>query len=91
MGRHARPLARRRTAADALAVRIPALTAATSRSSCGSLRRGAPVWTAAQDEAGLVLAEPDIRRSEAVRRVWPYLRDRRIDGYDDLSLRFCDQ
>jgi N-carbamoylputrescine amidase len=29
-------------------------------------------------------------RSEAVRRMWPYLRDRRIDAYGDLMRRFRD-
>ncbi len=32
----------------------------------------------------------DLARSEAVRRVWPFLRDRRIDAYDDLKRRFID-
>jgi N-carbamoylputrescine amidase len=30
----------------------------------------------------------DLNRSEAVRRMWPFLRDRRIDAYQDLLLRF---
>jgi N-carbamoylputrescine amidase len=29
-------------------------------------------------------------RSEAVRRIWPFLRDRRIDAYGDLTKRFRD-
>jgi len=29
-------------------------------------------------------------RSEAVRRIWPFLRDRRIDAYDNLARRFSD-
>jgi len=32
-----------------------------------------------------------MQRSEEMRRTWPYLRDRRIDTYDDLSLRSQDQ
>jgi len=32
----------------------------------------------------------DMQRSESVRRIWPYLRDRRIDAYADLSLRYRD-
>jgi len=32
----------------------------------------------------------DMQRSEEVRRMWPFLRDRRIDGYDDLLKRFRD-
>lgn len=32
----------------------------------------------------------DMKRSENVRRWWPFLRDRRIDAYNDLSQRFID-
>ncbi len=32
----------------------------------------------------------DLRRSEMVRRIWPFLRDRRIDAYGDLTRRFRD-
>ena len=39
--------------------------------------------------AGLVLKQL-LARSENVRRIWPFLRDRRIDAYDDLLKRFRD-
>ncbi|WP_297526937.1 carbon-nitrogen hydrolase [Thiohalobacter sp.] len=39
----------------------------------------------------LLLAEIDLDRSEQVRRIWPFLRDRRIDAYGDLLKRFRDQ
>jgi N-carbamoylputrescine amidase len=29
-------------------------------------------------------------RSEQVRRWWPFLRDRRIDAYGDITKRFID-
>lgn len=45
---------------------------------------------AAQDQPELLVARLDLERGERVRRMWPYLRDRRIDAYDDLSLRFRD-
>jgi N-carbamoylputrescine amidase len=32
----------------------------------------------------------DLARSEMVRRIWPFLRDRRIDAYGDLTKRFRD-
>ena len=32
----------------------------------------------------------NVARSENVRRIWPFLRDRRIDAYDDLLKRFRD-
>ena len=37
-----------------------------------------------------LLAEIDLRRSERVRRIWPFLRDRRIDAYADILRRFID-
>ncbi len=38
-----------------------------------------------------VLVTPvDLERTEAVRRIWPFLRDRRIDAYHDLTRRFID-
>jgi N-carbamoylputrescine amidase len=37
-----------------------------------------------------VLVEVDLDHSENVRRWWPFLRDRRIDHYDDLTQRFVD-
>lgn len=36
------------------------------------------------------VAEIDLGRSEDVRRIWPFLRDRRIDAYDDLLKRYRD-
>ncbi len=42
------------------------------------------------DDAAVLLAELDLCRSETVRRSWPYLRDRRIDAYADLNLRYRD-
>jgi N-carbamoylputrescine amidase len=38
----------------------------------------------------LLVAEIDMARSENVRRIWPFLRDRRIDAYQDLLKRFRD-
>jgi len=37
-----------------------------------------------------LLADIDLRRGEQVRRIWPFLRDRRIDAYGDLLKRFRD-
>lgn len=44
--------------------------------------------TSNQDE--IILAEIDMKRSENVRRIWPFLRDRRIESYGDLSKRYLD-
>ena len=35
-------------------------------------------------------SEVDLQRSEHVRRIWPFLRDRRIDAYGDLLKRYID-
>ena len=43
---------------------------------------------ASDGEDELLLAEVDLKRSENVRRIWPFLRDRRIDAYGDLLKRF---
>ena len=45
---------------------------------------------AGTDERELLLADIDLARSEHVRRIWPFLRDRRIDAYGDLLKRFRD-
>ncbi|MBM9616808.1 carbon-nitrogen hydrolase [Desulfobulbus rhabdoformis] len=39
----------------------------------------------------VLVAELDRKRSEDVRRIWPYLRDRRIDAYHELTLRYRDE
>ena len=36
------------------------------------------------------VAEVDMERSEQVRRWWPFLRDRRIDAYGDITKRYRD-
>jgi N-carbamoylputrescine amidase len=45
---------------------------------------------AGSEKRELLIADIDLSRSEAVRRIWPFLRDRRIDAYDDLLKRFRD-
>ena len=38
----------------------------------------------------ILVAEIDLQRSEHVRRIWPFLRDRRIDAYGDITKRYRD-
>ncbi|HET8764735.1 MAG TPA: carbon-nitrogen hydrolase [Rhodanobacter sp.] len=45
---------------------------------------------AGTDARELLITEIDMQRSEHVRRIWPFLRDRRIDAYADLLRRFRD-
>lgn len=42
------------------------------------------------DQAKVLLAELDMGRSDQLRRIWPYFRDRRIDAYGDLVKRYLD-
>lgn len=39
----------------------------------------------------VITLDIDMARSETVRRIWPFLRDRRIDAYGDLVKRYRDQ
>lgn len=41
-------------------------------------------------EEEVLIATIDSTRSEQVRRIWPFLRDRRIDAYGDLNKRYRD-
>jgi N-carbamoylputrescine amidase len=44
----------------------------------------------AGEDAAILHVDLDLARSEQVRRIWPFLRDRRIDAYGDLVRRFID-
>ncbi len=39
----------------------------------------------------VLVVECELERLESVRRIWPFLRDRRIDAYHGLDQRFLDQ
>ena len=46
---------------------------------------------ASQTAADNLLVDIDFKRSEQVRRWWPFLRDRRIEEYGDLLLRYREK
>ena len=50
--------------------------------------QGELLYEAPTDQEAAVVVDVDMQRSEQVRRWWPFLRDRRIDQYGDLTLRF---
>jgi N-carbamoylputrescine amidase len=52
--------------------------------------QGEMIAEASVDSEQVLLAQIDLGRSEQVRRIWPFLRDRRIDAYDELLRRFRD-
>jgi len=55
---------------------------------CGP--QGEILTQASTDKEEVLLATVDFNRSEHIRRMWPYLRDRRIDAYTHLTRRFID-
>jgi len=45
---------------------------------------------ASNDKEEVMVIDIDLKRCEEVRRIWPFLRDRRIETYGDLTKRFID-
>ena len=52
--------------------------------------QGELLYEAPVDQEAIAVVEVDMQRSEQVRRWWPFLRDRRIDAYANLTRRFID-
>lgn len=52
--------------------------------------QGEMLYLAPDDKEATEVIDIDMKRSEQVRRWWPFLRDRRIDSYDGLTSRFLD-
>jgi N-carbamoylputrescine amidase len=52
--------------------------------------QGEILTEAASSSETVLVTDIDMTRSESVRRIWPFLRDRRIDAYDDLLKRYAD-
>lgn len=52
--------------------------------------QGEYLYLAPDDAEATEIVSVDLGRSEQVRRWWPFLRDRRIDAYGDITKRFID-
>ncbi len=52
--------------------------------------QGEIIAQASNDKEEILLAEIDLALMEDVRRNWPFLRDRRVDAYGDITKRFID-
>ena len=52
--------------------------------------QGELLYEAPVDQEAIAVVEVDMQRSEQVRRWWPFLRDRRIDAYTNITRRFID-
>lgn len=52
--------------------------------------QGELLFKASSEEEVNAVIEIDKQRTEDVRRIWPFLRDRRIDAYQDILKRYVD-
>ena len=48
-------------------------------------------YRASNNEEESIVIEVDMHHSEQVRRWWPFLRDRRIDSYQNITKRYIDE
>lgn len=55
---------------------------------CGP--QGELIYQAPEEEEKFAVIEIDKQRTEEVRRIWPFFRDRRIDAYHGLTNRYLD-
>ena len=53
-------------------------------------QQGEILAMAPTDKPATIMAEIDTGRTDAVRRIWPYFRDRRIDAYHDIVKRHIE-
>jgi N-carbamoylputrescine amidase len=53
--------------------------------------QGQIIAEASTDKEETLIAEVDPQRIEDIRRGWPFLRDRRIDAYGDITKRYIDR
>ncbi len=53
--------------------------------------QGELYYQASDKEEESLVFDIDLEHSEEVRRWWPFLRDRRIDSYGDLTRRYIDE
>jgi N-carbamoylputrescine amidase len=45
---------------------------------------------ACEDNNEILVVDIDLQRTEQIKRIWPYFRDRRIEEYADITKRWCD-
>ena len=53
-------------------------------------QQGELLYQASQTKQEAAVVDVDLQRTETVRQWWPFLRDRRIDDFHDLTRRFID-
>lgn len=53
--------------------------------------QGEMLYRASEVDEECTIVSVDLNHSEHVRRWWPFLRDRRIDAYEDITKRYIDE
>lgn len=53
--------------------------------------QGEMLYRASEVEEECTIVSVDLNHSEHVHRWWPFLRDRRIDAYEDITKRYIDE
>lgn len=53
-------------------------------------QQGELLYQASDTKQEIAVIDVNLQRTESVRQWWPFLRDRRIDAYGDLTRRFVD-
>jgi N-carbamoylputrescine amidase len=54
---------------------------------CGA--QGEILARAESGKEAVLTADIDMSRTKAVRDIWPFFRDRRIDAYGEITRRYC--
>jgi N-carbamoylputrescine amidase len=52
--------------------------------------QGEFISQSSSDKEEVTVTKIDLQKSEEIRRIWPFLRDRRIDSYNNITKRFID-
>lgn len=53
--------------------------------------QGVLIAQASEDKEEILMADVDLNYIETIRRNWPFLRDRRIDAYQEITKRYLDE
>jgi N-carbamoylputrescine amidase len=52
--------------------------------------QGEIIAQASNDKEEILIVDIDLKQASEVRKIWPFLRDRRVENYKCLKRRYCD-
>jgi N-carbamoylputrescine amidase len=52
---------------------------------------GRVLYQASHDKEEVEVVEIDLNKTDSIRVHWPFMRDRRIDSYGEITKRFIDE